>query len=249
MDKTYEIQKWEERPELYLKGIKTVFSTGANPRFSKKLKFLRGVKIKSAQSFLRPHRQIKDAWEIKTIREAVKISVAAHKETAKALKPGVSERALHGVFIKAFMERGAQREGYSGIFAAGENALCLHYTADRSVCRKGELLLADAGAEKDYYTADLTRIYPVNGRFSPIQRKVYSALLRLQKSLIQEIRPQADWKALNEKMREGATEILLKIGVLKGSLSSNLKRKTQRPYLPHSLGHHLGLDVHDPAFP
>ena len=249
MDKTAEIQKWEEKPDLYLKGIKTVFSTGVNPRFSKKLKSLRGVKKKSAQNFLRPHRQIKDVWEIKTIREAVKISAEAHKEIAKALKPGVSERALHGVFLKAFMERGAQREGYSGIFAAGENALCLHYTADRSICRRGELLLADAGAEKDYYTADLTRIYPVNGRFSPMQRKAYSALLSLQKSLIQEIRPEADWKILNEKMRDGATEILIELGALKGSLSRNLKRKTFQPYLPHSLGHHLGLDVHDPAFP
>lgn len=248
MDKVHTIETWEKSPDFYLKGIKTVYSTGINPRFTKKIKALKGIKIKSSAEILTGFRQIKDSTEIKRLKNSIRITAKAHKEVALSLKPNISEQELHGIFIKTFMKHGASREGYTGIVASGTHATVMHYTKNNSVCRKGELLLLDAGAEKDYYTADVTRVYPVNGTFSKNQKKVYNLLLQLQKNLIKEVRPQVDWKALNKKMFEDVTRILMELNVLKGSFSENMKKKTYKTYLPHSLGHHLGIDVHDPSF-
>ena len=249
MDKVHTIEAWERNPDFYLKGIKTIYSTGINPRFAKKIKALKGVKVKPSSEILTHFRQIKDSTEIKRLKNSINITAKAHKEVARSLKPNISEQELHGIFIKTFMKYGASREGYTGIVASGNNATVMHYTKNNSVCRKGELLLLDAGVEKDYYTADVTRVYPVNGTFSKNQKEVYNSLLQLQKNLIKEVRPQIDWKALNKKMFEGVTRILMELNVLKGSFSENMRKKTYRIYLPHSLGHHLGMDVHDPFFP
>ena len=249
MDQVHTIEKWEEKPDVHLKGIKTIYSTGVNPYFTKQIKSLKGIKIKPAAEILARFRQIKDSTEVKRIKKSVSITAKAHKEVARSLKPGISERTLHGIFIKTLMENGGQREGYTSIVGSGNNANVLHYTKNNSICRKGELLLLDAGVEKDYYTADVTRVYPIDGTFSKTQKEVYNSLLQLQKNLIKEVRPQADWKILNKKMFEGITRILMEWKVLKGSFSENINKKTYRTYIPHSLGHQLGIDVHDPPFP
>ncbi|MBC6415324.1 MAG: aminopeptidase P family protein [Bdellovibrionales bacterium] len=227
-----------------IKGIKHVFYNKGLKQFDKKIKSL-NIKFQSAYEFLRPFRQIKSLAEIQSLKKACSYSIQAHKEVAKVLKPGSNERALHAVFIHSIMKQGAQREAYPGIFASGKNALILHYIKNNSVCKKGDLLLVDAGAESDYYASDITRVYPVNGKFSKKQKQIYQLLLKLQKQLINYVKPGVSLKTLNEKMSIGLTEILLEIGLLTGSFKENLVSQKYKSYCPHSVGHFLGLDVHD----
>lgn len=247
MDKTDSISNLDEVLRKHLKGISTIFYNNINSQFDKKVRKMK-IKIKSAQEFLAPFRRIKDKKEIEYLKQAAKVSSYAHKKVAQAVKPGISERALHGVFLKSLMEKGSVREGYQSIVACGNNAITLHYIKNNSVCKRGELMLLDAGGEMNYYTADITRVYPVSGRFSNIQRNIYEKLLSLQKNLIKEVRPEVSLKDLNKKMAEGITNILLEMGILKGSLQDHLKKKSYFTYCPHRLGHLLGLDVHDPPF-
>lgn len=248
MDKVYTIDTWEEKLPLYLKGMETLYSTNINPVFKKKRNLLKGIAVKSAQDFLAPFRWIKDSGEILHMKEAIGITAKAHREVALALCPDISERTLHGVFIKTLMENGSPREAYTSIVACGGNATVLHYKKNSSICHEGELLLLDAGAEKDYYASDITRVYPVSGAFTKEQKDIYERLLALQKNLVKEVRPGVDMQTLNQQMIEGVIQILLSIGVLKGVLSENISNMAYKTYLPHGVGHLIGLDVHDPPF-
>ena len=247
MDKTDSINNLDEVLRKNLNGISTIFYSNLNPQFDKKVQKMR-IKIKSASEFLAPFRRIKDKTEISCIKKAVKVSSYAHKNVAQALKPGINERALHGIFLKSLMEKGSEREGYHSIVACGNNATTLHYTRNNSVCKKGDLLLLDAGGEMHHYTADITRVYPVSGRFAKAQKFLYEKLLSLQKALIKEVRPQISPKDLNKKMVEGITNILLEMQILRGSFKQHLSKKNYSTYCPHSVGHLLGMDVHDPPF-
>ena len=233
-----------------LKGVSKVFYDYSNTGslFDKKIRSFKFKKTLSAYHFLKTFRRVKETKEISSLKKACSYSVQAHKQVAKALKPNINERALHGVFIKSIMEQGSTREAYQGIFACGENATVLHYVKNNSICKKGELLLVDAGAEHDYYASDISRVYPVKGKFSKNQKTLYKALLKLQKQLIKAVKPKVTLKSINHKMFEGVTQILLEFGVLKGSLKENLKLETYKKYCPHSVGHLLGLDVHDVTF-
>ena len=247
MDKTDSINNLDEVLRKNLQGVSTIFYNCINPQFDKKVQKMK-AKIKSAREFLAPLRRIKDKTEIDFIKQAVKVSSHAHKKVAQALTPGINERALHGIFLKSMMEKGSEREGYHSIVACGNNATTLHYTRNNGICKKGELLLLDAGGEMHHYTADITRVYPVSGRFSKTQRTLYEKLLSLQKNLIKEVRPEISAKDLNKKMTEGITNILLEMQILKGYFKEHLDKKNYLTYCPHSVGHLLGMDVHDPPF-
>lgn len=233
-----------------LKGVSKIFYDYSNKtcEFNKQIIQFKFKKTESAYHFLKPFRRLKESKEITSIKKACSHSIHAHKEVAKALKSNISERALHGVFIKSIMEQGSTREAYQGIFACGKNATILHYVKNNSICKKGELLLVDAGAEYGYYASDISRVYPVSGKFSKNQKNLYKALLKLQKQLIKAVKPEVTLKSINQKMFEGIIHILLEFGVLKGSLKENLKMEIYKKYCPHSVGHLLGLDVHDVTF-
>lgn len=247
IDKVYPLSELDKTLTPLLKGKSKLFYDNLNPFFDKKLKSFK-IKFSSAGEFLKNFRRIKDETEISLIKEAISISAYAHKQVAKALKPGVNEKTLHGIFIKSIMEKGSTREAYGGIFGCGKNATVLHYKQNSSVCKKGELLLVDAGAEKNYYSSDITRIYPVSGKFTKNQKNLYEKLLRLQKKLIKEVKPGVSLKSINQKMFEGITKILLELGWLKGSFKENMDKTSYKKYCPHSVGHLLGLDVHDVSF-
>ena len=249
IDEVYPLSQLDEVLQKKLRGVSTVFyDSNKNSLFDKKMRAFKFKKRESAFYFLKSFRRIKESEEISFIQKACSHSVQAHKQVAKALRPNINERALHGVFIQSIMEQGSDREAYQGIFACGANATVLHYGKNHSVCKKGELLLVDAGAEYGYYSSDISRVYPVNSRFSKNQRKLYTALLKLQKQLIKEVKPGVTLKSVNQKMYEGITQILLEFGLLKGSLKENVKSTSYRKYCPHSVGHLLGLDVHDVNF-
>ena len=247
IDEVYPLSKLETSLARLLKRKSKFFYDKLNPFFDKRLKSFK-IKSLSAREFLNGFRRVKDKTEVSWIKEAVAVSIYAHKQVAKALKPGISENALHGIFIKSIMEKGSFREAYEGIFGCGENATVLHYIKNNSICKRGELLLVDAGAEKNYYSSDITRVYPVSGKFTKNQKNLYESLLGLQKKLIKEVKPGVSLKSINQKMFEGITEILLSFGFLKGSFKENFSKKSYRKYCPHFVGHLLGLDVHDVSF-
>ena len=244
IDEVYPFSELDKNLTPLLKGKSKFFYDKINPLFDKKLKPFK-IESCSANDFLQKFRKIKDETEISSIKEAVSISIYAHKQIAKALKPGINERTLHGIFIKSIMEKGSPREAYGGIIGCGENATILHYTQNNSVCKKGELLLVDAGAEYNYYSSDITRVYPVSGKFSKNQKELYKKLLELQKRLIKEVKPGVSLTGINQKMYQGITKILLDLKFLQGSLKENMNKKSYTKYCPHSVGHLLGLDVHD----
>jgi len=250
IDEVFYLSEMEKTFSKKRKGTEKLFyekkNFSKNPLY-KTLKQWTGEK-KSAYEFLRAFRQIKSPEEIQSLKKACSFSIKAHKDLAKALKPGITERALHGVFIRSIMEQGALREAYPAIIASGLNALVLHYKKNSSVCKKGDLLLVDAGAEADHYASDITRVYPVSGRFSKAQKQAYQLLLKLQTQLIKAVSPGQSFKKLNELMGLGLTEILLELRILKGSLEKNFQAKSYKNYCPHSVGHLLGLDVHDVSF-
>ncbi|NJL25265.1 MAG: M24 family metallopeptidase [Calothrix sp. SM1_5_4] len=183
--------------------------------------------------------------EIEMMRKASVITAEAHIELMKATKPGVSERALHSLFIKAVMERGASGEAYGGIVAAGNNATTLHYRFNESVCEAGQLLLVDCGAEYLYYSGDITRTYPVNGRFTTVQRRIYDKVLKVQKELIAMVKPGTPHSTLQKHTVESLTAVLIEEKLLTGTVEENVRSMAYQKYYPHGVSHLLGLDTHD----
>ena len=249
-DEVYTLSQLDSVLAPLLKKTKSIFYDKQDPFFHSKIKGLgkSSRKNPSAFEFLKDFRRVKSPQEIQKIKTACSYSIQAHKQVAKALKANQSEHSLHAVFIHSIMSQGAKREAYPGIFACGQNAVTLHYIKNDSLCRKGELLLVDAGAEHDYYASDITRVYPVSGRFTKKQALLYQSLLDLQKQLIKKVSPKLSLKDLNQHMFSGLTQILLEFGLLKGSFKNNLRQKKYQKYCPHSVGHLLGLDVHDLSF-
>ena len=195
-----------------------------------------------------PLRMKKNPEEIKTIQQAIDISVEAHIETMKYCKPGLSEGELHGRFLFETMKRGSNLEAYPGIFASGPSACTLHYTDNKQVLKEGELFLVDAGAEYHYYASDITRTYPVSGRFSKVQKRIYQKLLTVQKNMIQILKPGLLFSKIQSKLVELLAHLMQEEGFLSGSMEEIIEKKTYKKYFPHTFGHSLGLDVHDPVF-
>jgi Xaa-Pro aminopeptidase len=183
--------------------------------------------------------------EIQMLRKSCQISSEGHKAMMKAVRPGMSERELHGIFLYEIMKRGAQREGYSAIVASGSHATTLHYKTNHDVCQDGEFLLVDAGGEYNYLTADITRTYPVNKKFSPEQRDLYQRVLDVQKTMIAAVKPGTHFKALNEQAISLLVDHMIELKLFKQSKDEIISKRLYVKYYPHSLGHFLGMDVHD----
>jgi Xaa-Pro aminopeptidase len=162
----------------------------------------------------------------------------------RATRPGGTENAIEGELLCVFRRHGAV-PAYEPIVGAGANACVLHYRANNAPLKDGDLLLIDAGAEVDCYASDVTRTFPVNGRFSAAQRAVYSLVLAAQKAAIDAAVPGASWIAPHEAAVEVLTDGMLSLGLLKGTLAQCLKDHSYRRFYMHKTGHWLGLDVHD----
>jgi Xaa-Pro aminopeptidase len=134
---------------------------------------------------------------------------------------------------------------YPSIVGGGENACILHYTDNRSELRDGDLLLIDAGAEYDCYASDVTRTFPVNGRFSPPQKALYEVVLTAQAAAIEQVRPGNDWNAPHAAAIKVLTRGLVRLGILKGRLAELIRKEAYRRFYMHRTGHWLGMDVHD----
>ena len=183
--------------------------------------------------------------EIEAMCLAASISAEAHVEVMKHVKAGVSERTLQGIFIKEIMSRDAFGEAYFSIIAAGNNATTLHYRFNDAILKAGEMLLIDAGAEYLYYSGDITRTYPVNGKFSPVQKRVYGKLVKLQKELCAMVKPGCVFANLQKYTVSEICKILVEEKALPGTPEEIQKSGAYTKYYPHGVSHLLGLDTHD----
>ena len=158
---------------------------------------------------------------------------------------GLYEYELEAELIYEFMRHGCVAPAYNTIVGSGHNACILHYVENRRQMQKGELVLIDAGAELDHYAADITRTFPVSGRFSGEQKAVYEIVLEAQLAAIDAVHPDNHWDKPHTVAVEILTQGLLDLGLLQGSLSENLEKELYREFYMHRTGHWLGMDVHD----
>lgn len=187
----------------------------------------------------------KEDYEIKMMREAADISAEAHKEAMRFVKPGVTENQVQGVLTAVAFLKGANREGYYPIVASGASSTTLHYNFNDQPCNDGDLLLIDAGYEKNYYTADITRTFPVNGKFTPPQRRVYEAVLNAQNQIIAMIKPGVQFTKLQETAIELLTDAMIDLKLLSGNRQKLIESNEFKKYYMHGVSHWLGMDVHD----
>jgi Xaa-Pro aminopeptidase len=194
---------------------------------------------------LHEQRLVKSPAEIEALRRAARVSAEAHVRAMKATRPGVTEFEIQAEVEYVFKRRGARAPGYTTIVGSGPNACVLHYVTNRRTLGAGELLLLDAGAEVDYYTGDVTRTWPVSGKFSGPQREIYDLVLRAQREVIRLVKPGLPWTAMHEKAVQVLAEGLVDRGLIEGPVEKAIEEKRFRPYYMHSTGHWLGMDVHD----
>ncbi|RUQ91072.1 Xaa-Pro aminopeptidase [Legionella septentrionalis] len=190
-------------------------------------------------------RLFKSGAELDLMREAARISVAAHQRAMRFCRQAEYEYQLEAELLYEFTREGCRSVAYDPIVASGDNACILHYTANDKPLRSGDLLLIDAGGEYKNYAADITRTYPVNGRFSAEQRQIYELVLRAQKAGIACIRPGCAWDKIQKTMVEILTVGLVDLGILQGHTEDLIESEAYKPFYMHQSGHWLGLDVHD----
>jgi Xaa-Pro aminopeptidase len=190
-------------------------------------------------------RLIKSDEEVQNMQRAADISAAAHVEAMKSVRAGMKEYEVEAMLEFAFRKNGAAAPAYTSIVGAGANATVLHYIENSGELRDGELLLIDAGAEFNGYAADITRTFPINGKFSPAQREIYELVLEAQVACCEMVRPGSTNDEIKQRSIEILTEGLVRLGLLQGDPKTLIEEKKYMQFYMHGLGHYLGLDVHD----
>jgi Xaa-Pro aminopeptidase len=194
-------------------------------------------------------RLIKDADEQATMLRAGEISGHAHARAMRAARPGLHEYALEAELLYEFRRNGAQFPAYTPIVASGPNACVLHYNVNDRLMRDGELVLIDAGCELDGYASDITRTFPVNGRFSPAQRRLYELVLAAQEAAFAAIQAGRPYSAFHEAALRVLVQGMLDLGLIPAGLYADVDEaiagKAHLPFYMHGTGHWLGMDVHD----
>lgn len=182
--------------------------------------------------------------ELRVMRRAAKIAAEAHVRAMRTVRPGMNEHEVEAELLHTFRRHGAV-PSYEPIVGGGANGCVLHYRANNAELKDGDLLLIDAGAEYQCYASDITRTFPVNGKFSTEQRALYDLVLAAQRAAIAEVRPGRPFGAYHVAAVRVITAGLIRLGLLKGSVDKNIREQTYRRFYMHKTGHWLGLDVHD----
>jgi Xaa-Pro aminopeptidase len=259
VDKAFSIHHLQSRlPELLMNKQAIYYPLGKHPVYEKMVfEAWEHVKGKTRKGILAPQmfvdiapmlgemRLIKDAFELSCMREAARISIAGHRRMMERCRHLKTEYELEAEFLYEITRQGCRGLAYDSIVAGGVNACTLHYTANNQQLKSGELVLVDAGGEYQHYAADITRTYPVNGRFTTEQRLIYELVLRAQRAGIDCIKPGAFWHTIQETMVRILTEGLVELNILQGPVEQLIENEAYKPLYMHSSGHWLGLDVHD----
>lgn len=257
-DQAFPIGKLAEELPKLLAGRETVhYTLGEFPeldgRIASVMRHLREVSRRGAaapttivalETTLHEMRLLKRPVEVALLQHAAEVSARAHLRAMRACRPGLNEWQI-AAEIHAEFELAGLQPGYGSIVGGGDNACILHYIDNNAVLRNGDLLLIDAGGEYQGYTADITRTFPINGRFSDAQRSVYEVVLRANEAAIRELQPGASVGRPHEVAVRVLTEGMVELGLLKGELSTLIDQQAFRRYYMHGTGHWLGMDVHD----
>ncbi len=203
------------------------------------------IDIADASSKIGNERLIKDEDEIEVMKKACQISAEAHAEAMKFVKPGMNEQELEAFYQYQFSKRGGRFAAYTPIVAGGENACVLHYVGNSKALKDGDLVLVDAGCEFELYASDITRTYPINGKFTSAQLAIYEVVLEAQQKSIEAVTVNnnvMDPQIISEKV---ITQGLIDLGILNGSMEELHETGAFKDFYMHKIGHWLGIDVHD----
>ena len=242
-----------------IEGRDRVYSAmGSNPEFDRHLmdwiNVIRSKAHLGAQPpnefvaldhLLHDMRLYKSAAEVKVMREAARISAQAHIRAMQASRAGLYEYSLEAELDYEFRKGGAKMPAYGSIVAAGRNSCILHYQQNDALLKDGDLVLIDAGCEIDCYASDITRTWPVNGKFSPEQKAIYELVLASQEAAFAEIAPNKHWNQAHEATVRVITTGLVKLGLLQGEVDELIASQAYKAFYMHRAGHWLGMDVHD----
>ena len=201
--------------------------------------------IVDPSSILHEMRVLKSTEEIEIMQRAADIAAEAHVEAMKTVRAGMMEYEVEAMLEAYFRKHGAAGSSYTSIIGGGGNATVLHYIDNKDQLKDGDLLLVDAGAEYKGYASDITRTFPINGKFSDAQRDIYDLVLKCQKSCVDMVRPGVRLEDLKTHSIEILTEGMVELGLLKGDPKKLIEEKKYMQFYMHNLGHYLGIDVHD----
>jgi len=244
-------------PPLLENRERVFYAIGYNPDFDQRMmgwinqvrgKARTGVRAPvtfvALEHLLHAMRLRKEPEEIVVMRESARIAAEAHQRAMRACRPGRMEYELEAEILYTFIRNGAGW-AYPSIVGGGDNSCILHYTENNALLRDGDIVLIDAGAEVDGYASDITRSFPVNGRFSGEQRAIYELVLAAQKAAIAQVRPGCHFNEPHEAAVRTLTEGLAALGVLQGDVEELIEAEQHKPFYMHRTGHWLGMDVHD----
>lgn len=259
IDAAYSIgELWNKLPDLLANQPTLHYAMGHDPTFDthivEALNKVRAMtrsgitapaEIHDVRALLDEMRLFKDDTELALMRRAGAISGEAHRRAMRAASPGRFEHEIEAELLHEFRANGAQAPAYTPIVAGGANACILHYVDNNRRLNDGDLLLIDAGCEVDGYASDITRTFPVNGKFSAAQRDVYQLVLTAQAAAIEQVKPGSPWDAPHEAAVRVLAQGMLDLKLLEGSLDGVIESGAYRRFYMHRTGHWLGLDVHD----
>jgi Xaa-Pro aminopeptidase len=244
-------------PGLLESRARVCYTMGLHPEFDQRvIGWVNGLRAQAKQGLHTPQefvaldhllhdmRLYKSRGELDTMRRSAAIAVEAHRRAMRKAAPGVMEYELAAEIVHEFHRHHAET-AYEPIVGGGANACVLHYRANRAPLRDGDLVLIDAGCEYDYYASDITRTFPVGGRFSPAQRALYEVVLDAQHAAIEACVPGNHWNDPHDAAVRAITHGLVSLGLLKGKVARLIKDGAYRQWFMHRTGHWLGLDVHD----
>ncbi|PKH22836.1 Xaa-Pro aminopeptidase [Enterobacterales bacterium CwR94] len=248
----------EQLPQL-LNGLDTVYHAQGQYDYADALLFAALQKLRNGarqrlrapdtltdwRPWVHEMRLFKSAEELAIMREAGRISALAHTRAMEKCRPGMFEYQLEGEIQHEFNRHGARFPAYNTIVGAGINGCILHYTENESQMREGELVLIDAGCEFHGYAGDITRTFPVGGRFSPAQREIYDIVLHSLNTALALFKPGISIREVNDAVVRIMVTGLVKLGVMQGDIDTLIADNQHRAFYMHGLGHWLGLDVHD----
>ena len=257
-DEAFPITEVNQRlPELLHGCERIYYDLGKDPDFDQQLiGWMNEFRAKTRKKFMAPDeiialdhslhemRLFKSRSEISAMRKSARIAEQAHRRAMRICKPGMNEAEIHAELLHAFTASQCEAS-YTPIVGGGANACVLHYISNRDQLNDGDLLLIDAGAEYDGYASDITRTFPINGKFSGPQKDLYEVVLAAQLKAIDEVREGNPWDHVHETAVHIATEGMIELGILKGSLEEALEEEHFKDFYVHNTGHWLGLDVHD----
>jgi Xaa-Pro aminopeptidase len=242
-----------------MEGTKRLYyALGKEPGFDRKvLDWVNGIRAKvrtgatppgeflDLDHYLHDMRLFKSAAEIRVMKQAGEISALAHTRAMKTCKPGMFEYQIEAELRYEFGHHGARHVAYTPIVGGGANGCVLHYVDNNQKLKDGDLLLIDAGCELDFYAADITRTFPINGTFSPEQKALYEVVLAAQIEAIAAVKVGNHWNDPHETSVRVITEGLVELGLLQGKVGELIEKEDYKRFYMHRIGHWLGMDVHD----